>query len=97
MFRLCVHQEILNHCFDDVERFMGRLQQTAEAQTVLNQRKKKGSKKSKKEKQDSEIFFFINFNNGFNKDGKDHCNILCFRHPSTANLDDSLWEDFLRS
>ncbi|XP_034567596.1 epidermal growth factor receptor kinase substrate 8-like protein 1 [Notolabrus celidotus] len=40
--------EILNHCFDDVERFMARLQQTAEAQSVLNQRKKKGSRKSKK-------------------------------------------------
>lgn len=43
-------QEILNHCFDDVEQFMGRLQQTAEAQSVLSQRKKKGSKKSKKSK-----------------------------------------------
>lgn len=86
MFSLCVHQEILNHCFDDVERFMGRLQQTAEAQTVLNQRKKKGSKKSKKEKQDSKIFLYIyiHFNNGFNKDGKNHCNILCFKHPSTC-------------
>lgn len=41
--------EILNHCFDDVERFMSRLQQTAEAQSVLNQRtKKKRSRKSKK-------------------------------------------------
>ncbi|XP_018528243.1 epidermal growth factor receptor kinase substrate 8-like protein 1a [Lates calcarifer] len=40
--------EILNHCFDDVERFMGRLQQTAEAQTVLNQRRKTRSRKSKK-------------------------------------------------
>ncbi|XP_020508899.2 epidermal growth factor receptor kinase substrate 8-like protein 1a isoform X1 [Labrus bergylta] len=40
--------EILNHCFDDVERFMARLQQAAEAQTVLNQRRKKGSRKSKK-------------------------------------------------
>ncbi|CAN9505709.1 unnamed protein product [Ophioblennius macclurei] len=40
--------EILNHCFDDVERFMSRLQQTAEAQSVLNQRKQKKSRKSKK-------------------------------------------------
>ncbi|XP_040917775.1 epidermal growth factor receptor kinase substrate 8-like protein 1a [Toxotes jaculatrix] len=40
--------EIMNHCFDDVERFMGRLQQTAEAQSILNQRKKKSSRKSKK-------------------------------------------------
>uniref|UniRef100_A0A667Y6U7 EPS8 signaling adaptor L1a n=1 Tax=Myripristis murdjan TaxID=586833 RepID=A0A667Y6U7_9TELE len=45
----CITVELLNHCFDDVERFMGRLHQTAEAQTVLNQRKnKKRSKKSKK-------------------------------------------------
>ncbi|XP_068439105.1 epidermal growth factor receptor kinase substrate 8-like protein 1 [Clinocottus analis] len=38
---------ILNHCFDDIESFMGKLQQTAEAATVLNQRKKK-KKRSKK-------------------------------------------------
>ncbi|XP_032394596.1 epidermal growth factor receptor kinase substrate 8-like protein 1a isoform X2 [Etheostoma spectabile] len=42
--------EILNHCFDDVERFMSRLQQTAEAQSVLNQTRKKKSRKSKKNK-----------------------------------------------
>ncbi|XP_029945857.1 epidermal growth factor receptor kinase substrate 8-like protein 1a [Salarias fasciatus] len=48
--------EILNHCFDDVERFMSRLQQTAEAQTVLNQRKQKKSKKSKKKvEQDDDL------------------------------------------
>ncbi|CAJ1076864.1 epidermal growth factor receptor kinase substrate 8-like protein 1 [Xyrichtys novacula] len=48
--------EILNHCFDDVERFMARLQQTAEAQSVLNQRKKKRSRKSKKkEGQDDDL------------------------------------------
>ncbi|XP_072298205.1 epidermal growth factor receptor kinase substrate 8-like protein 1 [Eucyclogobius newberryi] len=40
--------EILNHCFDDMERFMLRLQQTAEAQSVLNQRKKKKRKSKKK-------------------------------------------------
>lgn len=60
--RACVsklHQEILNHCFDDVERFMGRLQQTAQAQGVLNQRKKKRSKKGKKkDEQDGERFLF---------------------------------------
>lgn len=39
----------MNHCFDDVERFMTRLQQTAEAQSVLNQRGKR-SRKSKKNK-----------------------------------------------
>ncbi|KAM6905345.1 epidermal growth factor receptor kinase substrate 8-like protein 1a [Xenentodon cancila] len=39
--------EILNHCSDDVERFMTHLQQAAEAQSVLKQRKKKKSKKSK--------------------------------------------------
>lgn len=44
-------QDILNHCFDDVERFMARLQQAAEAQSVLNQRRKKRSRKTKKEKE----------------------------------------------
>ncbi|XP_037545499.1 epidermal growth factor receptor kinase substrate 8-like protein 1a [Nematolebias whitei] len=44
--------EILNHCFEDVEKFMTRLQQAAEARFVLNQRKKKGGRKSKKENQD---------------------------------------------
>ncbi|XP_041943849.1 epidermal growth factor receptor kinase substrate 8-like protein 1a isoform X1 [Alosa sapidissima] len=47
--------ELLNHCFDDVERFMGRLQQAAEARSVLEQRSKKNKKsrrKSKKEKDD---------------------------------------------
>ncbi|XP_035852587.1 epidermal growth factor receptor kinase substrate 8-like protein 1a isoform X1 [Sander lucioperca] len=48
--------EIMNHCFDDVERFMARLQQTAEAQSVLNQTKKKKSRKSKKNKdQDDDL------------------------------------------
>lgn len=46
--------EILNHCFDDVERFMGRLQQTADAQSVVNQRKKKKRKKKKKD-QDEDL------------------------------------------
>ncbi|XP_029015569.1 epidermal growth factor receptor kinase substrate 8-like protein 1a isoform X2 [Betta splendens] len=44
--------EILNHCFDDVERFMSRLQQTAEAQSVLNQRKKRSKKNKKKDGED---------------------------------------------
>ncbi|KAJ7989781.1 hypothetical protein DPEC_G00308070 [Dallia pectoralis] len=48
--------EILNHCFDDIERFMGRLQQTAEAQSILNQRtEKKKSRKSKKKTQDDDL------------------------------------------
>ncbi|XP_075937104.1 epidermal growth factor receptor kinase substrate 8-like protein 1a [Anarhichas minor] len=48
--------EFMNHCFDDVERFMARLQQTAEAQSVLNQRRTKGSRKSKKNKdQDDDL------------------------------------------
>ncbi|KAI3359292.1 hypothetical protein L3Q82_002801 [Scortum barcoo] len=51
--------EILNHCFDDVERFMVRLQQTAEAQSVVNQRKKKkrssGRKSKKKQDQDDDL------------------------------------------
>uniref|UniRef100_A0A8C5R3Z0 Epidermal growth factor receptor kinase substrate 8-like protein 1 n=1 Tax=Leptobrachium leishanense TaxID=445787 RepID=A0A8C5R3Z0_9ANUR len=38
--------DLLNHCFDDIEVFMGNLQKSAEAYKVLNQRKK--SRKSKK-------------------------------------------------
>ncbi|XP_041672143.1 epidermal growth factor receptor kinase substrate 8-like protein 1 isoform X2 [Cheilinus undulatus] len=45
---------ILNHCFDDIENFMGKLQQTAEAATVLNQRKKK-KKKSKKQTAEEDL------------------------------------------
>ncbi|XP_021172394.2 epidermal growth factor receptor kinase substrate 8-like protein 1 [Fundulus heteroclitus] len=45
---------ILNHCFEDIETFMGKLQQTAEATTVLNQRKKK-KKKSKKQSAEDEL------------------------------------------
>ncbi|KAM4716252.1 epidermal growth factor receptor kinase substrate 8-like protein 1 [Anableps anableps] len=45
---------ILNHCFDDIEAFMGKLQQTAEAATVLNQRKKK-KKKSKKQSAEDDL------------------------------------------
>lgn len=41
-------QEILNHCFDDIERFMARLQQAAEARSILNQRTKRSAKKSTK-------------------------------------------------
>ncbi|XP_026171059.1 epidermal growth factor receptor kinase substrate 8-like protein 1 isoform X2 [Mastacembelus armatus] len=40
---------ILNHCFDDIETFMAKLQQTAEAAMVLNQKKKKRSKKQSAE------------------------------------------------
>nr|XP_046271444.1 epidermal growth factor receptor kinase substrate 8-like protein 1a isoform X2 [Scatophagus argus] len=55
-YSTCPHQEILNHCFDDVERFMARLQQTAVAQSILNQRGTKRSKKNKKkEVQDDDL------------------------------------------
>lgn len=46
--RIFTPQEIMNHCFDDVERFMARLQQAAEAQHLLSQKTKKRSKKSNK-------------------------------------------------
>ncbi|XP_070707490.1 epidermal growth factor receptor kinase substrate 8-like protein 1 isoform X2 [Pempheris klunzingeri] len=45
---------ILNHCFDDIENFMAKLQQTAEASMVLNQRKKK-KKKSKKQSAEEDL------------------------------------------
>ncbi|XP_061606564.1 epidermal growth factor receptor kinase substrate 8-like protein 1 isoform X1 [Phyllopteryx taeniolatus] len=44
---------ILNCCFDDIERFMMRLQQAAEAQSILDQRKKR-SRNSKKQSQDGD-------------------------------------------
>lgn len=52
-------QGILNHCFDDIETFMGKLQQTAEAATVLNQRKKKNKKKSKKQSAEGKKRLFL--------------------------------------
>ncbi|XP_029102389.1 epidermal growth factor receptor kinase substrate 8-like protein 1 isoform X3 [Scleropages formosus] len=46
--------EILNHCFSDIELFMGRLQKSAETQTqthtVLNQKSKKKKKKKSRKK-----------------------------------------------
>ncbi|KPP62315.1 epidermal growth factor receptor kinase substrate 8-like protein 1-like, partial [Scleropages formosus] len=45
--------EILNHCFSDIEAFMGRLQQAAEASSVLAQRKTK-KKNSRRKEQDGE-------------------------------------------
>ncbi|XP_005170855.1 epidermal growth factor receptor kinase substrate 8-like protein 1 isoform X1 [Danio rerio] len=40
--------DILNHCFDDIEAFIGKLQQSAEAQIILDQRSKKKKKNQKK-------------------------------------------------
>uniref|UniRef100_A0A8C1XWZ0 Eps8 like 1a n=1 Tax=Cyprinus carpio TaxID=7962 RepID=A0A8C1XWZ0_CYPCA len=44
--------DLVNHCFADVERFMARLQETAEAKNILEQQsiKKKNSKKNEKKK-----------------------------------------------
>ncbi|TRY59814.1 hypothetical protein DNTS_035241 [Danionella cerebrum] len=48
--------ELVNHCFTDVESFMARLQQTAEAKNVLEQRKsKKKSRKKKNKKEDDGV------------------------------------------
>ncbi|XP_037547297.1 epidermal growth factor receptor kinase substrate 8-like protein 1 [Nematolebias whitei] len=44
---------ILNHCFDDIESFMGKLQQIADAATVLNQKKKKKRKSKKQTAEDN--------------------------------------------
>ncbi|XP_034049820.1 epidermal growth factor receptor kinase substrate 8-like protein 1 isoform X2 [Thalassophryne amazonica] len=46
---------ILNHCFDDIESFMGKLQQTAEAATELSQTKKKKKRKSKKNNAEEDL------------------------------------------
>lgn len=49
--RVLIPQEIMNHCFDDVEQFMARLQQAAEAQHYLSQKAKKRSKKRNKKEE----------------------------------------------
>ncbi|KAI5619898.1 epidermal growth factor receptor kinase substrate 8-like protein 1 isoform X2, partial [Silurus asotus] len=42
--------DMLNHCFEEIEMFMAKLQQAAEAQNILEQRNKK--KKSRKKEDD---------------------------------------------
>ncbi|KAI1884718.1 hypothetical protein AGOR_G00229300 [Albula goreensis] len=44
--------EILNHCFDDIEFFMGKLQKSSEAHSVVSQRKKKKTQRKKDEEDD---------------------------------------------
>ncbi|XP_076842937.1 epidermal growth factor receptor kinase substrate 8-like protein 1 isoform X2 [Brachyhypopomus gauderio] len=44
--------DLLNHCFEDIEVFMGKLQQAAEAQSVLEQRNKKKKSRRKKSPED---------------------------------------------
>lgn len=48
LISLSLAQDLLNHCFDDMEVFMGKLQQSAEAQMILNQRSKKNKRSQKK-------------------------------------------------
>lgn len=40
---------MLNHCFEEIEVFMLKLQQAAEAQNILEQRNNKKKKTKKKE------------------------------------------------
>lgn len=49
-----VEVDLLNHCFDDIEAFMGKMQQSAEAQMILNQRSKK-IKRSQKKSADEDL------------------------------------------
>ncbi|XP_028845988.1 epidermal growth factor receptor kinase substrate 8-like protein 1 [Denticeps clupeoides] len=44
--------DTLNHCFDDIENFMAKLQKVAEAQSILDQRNKKKKKSRKKSAED---------------------------------------------
>jgi len=39
------HQEVLNKCFDDIEQFMTRLQNVADAYKELEKRRKNRKKK----------------------------------------------------
>jgi hypothetical protein len=43
-----VLQQLLNHCFDDIERFVSRLQQAAEAYKELERRRRERGGKNKK-------------------------------------------------
>lgn len=53
ILHLSVGQELVNHCFADMERFMARLQMTAEARSILHQpNRKKSRKKSTKAKKE---------------------------------------------
>uniref|UniRef100_A0A8C8DIW2 EPS8 signaling adaptor L1a n=1 Tax=Oryzias sinensis TaxID=183150 RepID=A0A8C8DIW2_9TELE len=47
--------EILNHCFEDLEKFIARLQQAAEAKSILDQRSKKKSRSTKKGSKESDF------------------------------------------
>ena len=40
-------QQLLTHCFDDIERFVGRLQQAAESFKELDRRRQGRDKKQK--------------------------------------------------
>ncbi|KAL4658280.1 epidermal growth factor receptor kinase substrate 8-like protein 1 isoform X1 [Arapaima gigas] len=46
--------EVLNHCFSDIEAFMGHLQQAAEATSILAHRKAKNKKSNRKMDQEGE-------------------------------------------
>ncbi|XP_051970665.1 epidermal growth factor receptor kinase substrate 8-like protein 1 [Xyrauchen texanus] len=48
LLRAQMEVDVLNHCFDDIEAFIGKLQQSAEAHIILSQRSKKKKKSQKK-------------------------------------------------
>lgn len=57
---LLFFQQLLNSCFDDIEKFVSRLQQAAEAYKELERRRgERGGKKNKKQYSGGNYFFSV--------------------------------------